>query len=80
MNIALSIEERNDERARRVTQAMHKSLNQVIRDYLEQLAAPDRVERCAKEFRQLSQQHDAKSPERWKFNRDEIYAHKIFSR
>ncbi len=59
---------------------MHKSLNQVIREYLEQLAGQEQVERDAEEFRRLSQRHEGRSPEDWTFNRDEIYDRKIFSR
>jgi hypothetical protein len=80
MNITLSIDERTVAKARRVAQAMHKSLNQVIRDYLEQLADQDQAERDAEEFSRLAQQHEARSPEGWKFNRDEIYDRQIISR
>ena len=39
MNLILSVDEQTVAKAGRVAQAMHKSLNQVLRDYLEQLAA-----------------------------------------
>jgi hypothetical protein len=39
MNITLSADEKIIERARKAAQAMGKSLNQAVRDYLEQLAA-----------------------------------------
>ncbi|MBK9574455.1 MAG: MerR family transcriptional regulator [Rhodoferax sp.] len=38
MNITLSIDEQVAQRARGAAQKMGKSLNQVVRDYLEQLA------------------------------------------
>ena len=38
MNITLSVDERIAEEARRAAGAMGKSLNQAVRDYLEQLA------------------------------------------
>ena len=41
MNITLAIDERVAERARRAAQAMGKSLNQAVRDYLEQLAGAE---------------------------------------
>jgi hypothetical protein len=72
----LSVDEQTIEKACRVAQAMHKSLNQVIREYLEQLARQDQAERDAEEFRQLSSQ--GRPDPDWKFNRDEIYDRKIF--
>ena len=39
LNITLSADEKNIKRARKAAQAMGKSLNQSVRDYLEQLAA-----------------------------------------
>ena len=80
MNITLSIDDQTVEQARRVASAMNKSLNQVIREYLEQLARRDQAERDIAEFRALSEQHEGKSPTGWKWNRDEIYDRKIFSR
>jgi hypothetical protein len=76
MNITLSVDEQTVTKARRVAQAMHKSLNQVIREYLEQLAGEDQAERDAEEFRRLSGQ--GKPDADWKFNRDEIYDREIF--
>jgi hypothetical protein len=59
---------------------MNKSLNQMVREYLEQLAGQDQVERDIERFRTLSSQHEGKSPEGWKWNREELYDRKIFSR
>lgn len=80
MNITLSVDEQTVEKARRVAKAMNKSLNQLVREYLEQLANRDQVERDIAEFRALSEQHAGKSPTGWKWNREEIYDRKIFSR
>ena len=80
MNLTLSIDDQTVEQARRVASAMNKSLNQVIREYLEQLARRDQAERDIAEFRALSEQHEGKSQSDWKWNRDEIYDRKIFSR
>lgn len=38
MNITLSVDEQVAQRAREAAQMIRKSLNQVVRDYLEQLA------------------------------------------
>ena len=37
MNITLSVDEKTAERARKVAQAMGKSLNQLVREYMERL-------------------------------------------
>jgi predicted transcriptional regulator len=76
MNLTLSVDDQTVAQARRVAQAMNKSLNQVIREYLEQLARRDQAERDIAEFRALS----PSGTRSWKFNRDEIYDRKIFSR
>ena len=42
MNLTLAVDERTAEKARKAALAMGKSLNQAVRDYLEQLAGtPD---------------------------------------
>ena len=80
MNITLAVDEQTVAKARRVARAMNKSLNQLVREYLEQVASRDQVERDIAAFRALSEQHAGKSPSDWKWNRDEIYDRKIFSR
>ena len=70
MNITLSADEAIVERARRVAQSMGKSLNQVVRDYLEQLAGQDVVEAELDAFEQSARA----TPGRlngWTFDRDE---------
>ena len=72
MNLTLSVDEAVVERARERARAMGKSLNQVMREYLEQLAGAKTPDRWAEEWDRLSReaQGDSKG---WKFNRDEIY-------
>ncbi|MDE2455477.1 MAG: MerR family transcriptional regulator [Burkholderiales bacterium] len=70
MNITLSVDERIAERARKAASAMGKSLNQAVRDYLEQLAGAEQLESELRSFEQSALQ----SPGRldgWKFDRDE---------
>ena len=43
MNITLSVDERIAEQARAAASAMGKSLNQAVRDYLEQLAGSQQL-------------------------------------
>lgn len=69
MNVTLSIDERIVTRARKRAEALGKSLNQLIRDYL-QTVADDDPERSIEEFKRLSGQGNSRG---WRFNRDEIH-------
>ena len=70
MNITLSVDERIAEQARAAASMMGKSLNQAVRDYLEQLAGSQQL---ASELRAFEQSALA-SPSRlagWKFDRED---------
>jgi len=47
-----------------------KSLNQLIRDYLDKVAGDDDPERSIAEFQRLSGRGHSRG---WRFNRDEIH-------
>ena len=71
MNITLSIDERVAEQARQAAQAMGKSLNQAVRDYLEQLAGRGQLESEIAAYLEST----ARSPGRlrgWTFDREEL--------
>jgi Family of unknown function (DUF6364) len=70
MNVTLSIDEQLVARARKKADALGKSLNQLIRDYLQRLAGGDDPERSIEEFRRLSGRGHSHG---WRFNRDEIH-------
>ncbi len=70
MNVTLSIDEQTVARARKKAEALGKSLNQLIRDYLQRLAGGDNAEQSIQEFERLSGQGNSRG---WKFNRDEIH-------
>ncbi len=70
MNVTLSIDEQTVERARKKADALGKSLNQLIRDYLQKLAGADDPERNIEEFKRLSGSGHSRG---WPFNRDEIH-------
>ena len=70
MNVTLSIDEQLVARARKKAAALGKSLNQLIRDYLERLAGGDDPERVIQEFKRLSGRGHSRG---WHFNRDEIH-------
>jgi antitoxin component of RelBE/YafQ-DinJ toxin-antitoxin module len=73
MNLTLSIDERLVDDARKVAAAMGKSVNQLIREYLEQLTSTSTLEEDLAELRRLSKQSKGNS-KGWKFDRDEIHA------
>jgi hypothetical protein len=73
MNVTLSIDEQLVARARKKAEAMGKSLNQAIRDYLQRLAGGDDPERSIAEFQRLSGQGHSRG---WRFDRDEIHERK----
>jgi Family of unknown function (DUF6364) len=70
MNITLSVDEEVVARARERADAVGKSLNQMVRDYLETLAGADDIEADIAEFKRLSGKGDSKG---WRFNRDEAH-------
>jgi uncharacterized protein DUF6364 len=70
MNVTLSVDEQLVARARKKADALGKSLNQLIRDYLQRLAGGDDPERSIEEFKQLSGQGHSRG---WRFKRDEIH-------
>jgi antitoxin component of RelBE/YafQ-DinJ toxin-antitoxin module len=70
MNITLSVDEQVAERARKAASAMGKSLNQAVRDYLEQLAGRQQLLSELQAFEQSA----LATPGRlagWKFDREE---------
>lgn len=70
MNVTLSVDDHLVARARKKAEALGKSLNQLIRDYLERLAGSDDPERSIEEFERLSGRGDSRG---WRFDRDEIH-------
>jgi hypothetical protein len=71
MNVTLSIDEQTVARARKKAEALGKSLNQLIRDYLQKLVGSDDPEQSIEEFKRLSGQGHSRG---WRFDRDEIHA------
>ena len=72
MNLTLSIDGRLLEEARAVARSMGKSVNQIVREHLEQLTSKDEAERDVEELRRLSQESEGRS-RGWKFDREEIH-------
>jgi hypothetical protein len=72
MNLTLSVDDEIVQGARRRAKALGKSVNQLVREYLAQLAGNTDREALLKEFRELSK-HPTGDSKGWKFNRDEIH-------
>ncbi len=72
MNLTFSVDERIVERARRVARSMNKSLNQLVREYLEQLAGQDQAEADCAELRRLSTEGSGRA-RGWRFDRGELH-------
>jgi len=71
VNVTLSIDEQLVSRARKKAEALGKSLNQLIRDYLQTVAGGDDPERSIEEFKRLSGQGHSRGG---RFNREEIHS------
>lgn len=74
MNITLSIDEKIAAQARISAQAMGKSLNQAVRDYLEQLAGRQGADATEDELRLTSGQGNSGGE---KFDRESLYAERL---
>lgn len=70
MNVTLSVDDRLVERARRVAHASGTSLNQMIREYLAQVAGDDDKVGELAELRSLSGTGSRRS---WRFDRAELH-------
>ena len=72
MNLTLSIDDDVIREARRRAEALGTSVNQLVRDYLEQFAGKRDPAAAAAELERLWEQTTGDS-HGWKFNRDEIH-------
>ncbi len=72
VNVTLSIDDDVLQRARRKAEILGTSVNQLIRDYLEQLSGKVDPEQDAAEFERLSRLAGG-NPRGWKFNREELH-------
>ena len=73
MNVTMSVSDEVVEKARRRAEAMDTSVNQLVREYLEQLAGKIDVGADAEEYEQLSRISKGNS-RGWKFNREEVHS------
>lgn len=72
MTLHLTIDDQLVQEAQKVAESLGTSVDQLVRDYLEQLTSSTEIEAELEEFERLSE--EAKGDSRgWKFNRDELY-------
>ena len=76
MNITLSVDDAVIEEARRRAEKLGTSVNQLVREYLENFVNQSDAARDAEEFERLSRTSGGNS-HGWKFNRDEIYDERL---
>lgn len=72
MNLTLSIDDEVVLRARRRAEVLGTSVNQLVREYLEELAGKSDPNEDAQEFERLSKLAHGDSGG-WKFNREELH-------
>ena len=72
MNVTLSVDDEVILRARRRAEVLGTSVNQLVREYLEQLAGKSDPNAAAAEFERLSMLAHGDS-RGWKFNREELH-------
>jgi hypothetical protein len=70
MRLTLSLDNQFVSRAREKARALGKSLDRMIRDYLQTVAGGDDAERSIEEFKRLSGRGNSRG---WRFNREEIH-------
>ena len=72
VNITLSVDDEVVRKARLRAEAMGTSVNQLVREYLEQMSGKSDPDADAAEFERLSRSSSGDS-RGWKFNRDELH-------
>ena len=70
MNLTLSVDKKLLQRAREAAKVQGKSVNQLVREYLQQLSAVDNLELAIEDFRKTSGTGHRRN---WAFNRDELH-------
>ncbi len=76
MNITLSADAQVVEKSRRLARQKGTSLNQLIRDYLEQLVGSKQTDSAAMEFKQLALEKGGRSSSGFRFDRGQANARK----
>ena len=72
MNLTLSVDDQIVQKAKKRAEILGTRVNQLVRDYLEQLAGKSNAAHDAEEFERLSRSSNA-VPKDYKFDRDELH-------
>ena len=72
-SLTFSADENIVDQAQAYATAQGTTLDQLVRDYLRQIAGRTEPSTAADEFARLAQLHPVKSDEGWRFNREEIH-------
>ena len=75
MNVTLSIDDETMQEARRRAETLGTSVNQLVREYLDEFAGRGNRKALVEEFLRLSDMAHGDS-KGWKFNREEIHERK----
>ena len=73
MNITLSADEKLIAKAREYAKARGTTLNQMLRDYMEQVTGQMSPQEAAEEFERLARSHNCRLPKDYVFNREELH-------
>lgn len=73
MNLTLSADDRLVQRARAIAQARGTTINEMFRRYLADVTGEEDGEKLAQEFADSVKRAGGRSPEGWKFDRDEAH-------
>lgn len=74
MNITLSADEQLVKKAREYARRHNSSLNQLVRNFLQQITNETDLEMAAREFEVLCLEQAGKSPEHYRFSRADEYS------
>jgi hypothetical protein len=72
-NITLSADEAALAQARQYAKAHNTTLNQLIRDYIQEIGKKSERESFIDELLRLCEEHAGSPEPGWKFNREELY-------
>ena len=73
MNLTLSIDKELLEKSREAAKKQNSSVNSLVREYLKKLVNESEPEYAAEEFAQIARDSGGRSPDNWKFSRDNLY-------
>jgi hypothetical protein len=72
MNVTLAVDDEVIQQARRRAEAMGTSVNQLVRDFLQQFAGLSSADSDVAEFERISREAHGDS-RGWRFNREELH-------